>query len=136
MRMERRTILAWLATALLLVLCLAPKWTVAGEGPSTHSVPHTDKVVHFGLFTMFGALWARAGGVTIGARRVAIVLAASLALAVGTEVAQGLPVIARDPDPLDALADSGGGLAGVALAIVLARTRPETRWERETKDLP
>ena len=66
MRMERRTILAWLATALLLVLCLAPKWTVPGEGPSTHSVPHTDKVVHFGLFTMLKVSRVRSGSVAAG----------------------------------------------------------------------
>ena len=41
--------------------------------------------------------------------------------AIGTEWAQGLEVIARDPDPLDALADAVGLLAGVALAHATQR---------------
>lgn len=111
-----RTLLACEATALLLTLCLLPKsWFPSGEG-GPKAIPHFDKLIHFGMFANFAVCWERAGRSLVPTRsRAAAVLAAAFALAVGTELAQGLPQIQRDPDPIDALADAAGALAGVGL---------------------
>jgi hypothetical protein len=126
-----RTWLAWAWTALLLVLCLMPKSWFPRKQESSRKIPHLDKVVHFGLFGMFAALWAYPGprrfasaSASRPATRRTRVIAAALALAVGTELAQGLPAIDRDPDPLDALADVAGAFAGVGLIAVRPRTVP------------
>jgi hypothetical protein len=42
-----------------------------------------------------------------------VVCVAVLALAILTELGQGLPMIGRDPDVLDAIADSVGAIGGV-----------------------
>lgn len=114
----RRTLLPWGATLLLLTLCLLPKsWIPRGEtGPG--ALPHLDKVIHFGMFAGVGLLWACAGPSPFPSRSRAVgVLAASFALAVGTELAQGIPAIDRDPDVLDATADAAGALAGVGVVV-------------------
>src|SRR5436305_4367057 len=103
MAMDRNTVFAWLATLLMLVLCLFPKSAMHGVESSGVRIPHADKAVHLGMFAAFGFLWIRAGRSPLAARA-ARVFAASAALAVGTEIAQGLPFIRRDPDTLDALA--------------------------------
>jgi VanZ family protein len=113
---DRRTLLALAATALLLTLCLTPKSMVPRREESPPGIPHLDKVVHFGMFAGFGLLWACAGRSAMPTRsRAAGVLAAAFALAIGTELAQGLPQVDRDPDTLDALADAAGAIAGVGL---------------------
>ena len=75
---------------------------------------HSDKLVHFGLFAVASVLWLRArpAGASPRAWRMKV-LATGLALAVGTELTQGLPIIARDPDPLAALADAVGVVAAI-----------------------
>jgi hypothetical protein len=120
MTLLRRTLLPWLATAVLVGLCLLPKaWMPHGEG-SSQSIRHLDKVIHFGMFAGFAFCWAIAGRSPSPSRsRVAGVLAVSFALAVGTELLQSLPQIQRDPDPFDALADVVGALAGAGAAVVL-----------------
>ena len=88
----RRVLLPWSATALLLTLCLMPRsWIPKGEsGPKL--IPHLDKAIHFGMFAGFALCWACAGRSVVPTRpRLAAVLAASFAMAVGTELAQGLP---------------------------------------------
>ena len=120
MVMDRNTLLAWLATLVLLVLCLFPKSAMHGLETSRIRIPHADKAVHFGMFAAFGFLWIRAGRLPVAAR-VACVFGAAVALAVGTEVAQALPFIGRDPDALDALADIAGGAVGIAVAVLWAR---------------
>ncbi len=127
MTMLRRTLLPWLATLVLLVLCLYPKtWMPRGEeGPRL--IPHLDKLIHFSLFAGFGLCWLLAGpSLRPSRKRIVGVLATSFALAAGTELLQGLPQIGRDPDLLDALADVVGGLASVSfvgLARGLGRSR-------------
>jgi hypothetical protein len=122
-RKDRWTIPAWVSTVVLLGICLMPKaWMPRGEG-SPRVIPHLDKVVHFTLFAAFGLCWAKAGTLgRVSAARAVRVLAVAAALAVGTELAQGLDVIDRDPDPLDALADGLGGAFGVG--VVAIRPRP------------
>lgn len=96
--------LAAIATLMMLTLILWPKaWLPRSEqGPML--LPHVDKLIHFSLFSICSLLWLVAGG-----RRLApLVFAIGLLLAVGTEFLQGLPMIQRDPDPLDALADICG----------------------------
>lgn len=111
---DRWTLLALAATAVILVLCLAPKrWVPPGE-QITPAVAHQDKVVHFVMFAAFGFLWAKSGPPgRLRAGKAAVVLVGAVVLAVGTELAQGLEVINRDGDPMDALADVGGAVAAV-----------------------
>lgn len=106
--------LGW--TALIVTLCLMPaRWlgrVGVEEGFFRMPLPSPDKLVHFTLFAGFAALWTRAAW----PRRVlGWVLAAGLALAIATELAQSLPVIARDGNLPDTLADT----LGVALAAWL-----------------
>lgn len=111
--MPSRSLPAWLCTVLLVTLCLLPR-QLTPEGPSgslSLRVPHLDKAAHATMFLAFGLLWAR---VALPSRQVRLVLLAGLLLAVGTELAQGLPPVDRDPDLLDALADVAGLLAGIA----------------------
>jgi hypothetical protein len=115
MRTDWRVWRAWVATAVLLALCLCPKaWVPERSGSGeTRAFPHADKVIHFTLFAVFAASWSAVGR---SPRARGTILAAGLALAVGTEALQGLPAIDRDPDPLDALADAVGTVAGVVAA--------------------
>jgi VanZ family protein len=111
--MRMRTAAAWAWTVLILVACWLPgRWLHVDESPR-HGMPHLDKVVHGMLFAGFGFLWLRA----LRARgRTARVLAIGLALAVLTELGQATAFIARDADPLDALADAAGLLLGLGAA--------------------
>src|SRR4051794_4181198 len=126
MTMLRRTLLPWGATLLLLTLCLLPKWAIPGgrEEESFRKIPHLDKVIHFTMFAGVALLWSCAGPSSVPTRsRAAAVLAVSFALAVGTELLQGLPQIERDPDPYDALADVAGAAAGVVAVVAWAAGR-------------
>lgn len=112
---DRWTVLAVAATVVMLVGLLAPRNFVPPGERLSPSVPHQDKIIHLGLFAAFGYFWSRAGNPPrLSGRRGLIVLAASLALAIGTELAQGLNVIHRDPDLFDVLADLAGAVLGVA----------------------
>jgi len=116
-RINLRLGAAWAATAVLLALCLWPKpWMPVSEG-SHGGLPNTDKLAHFAMFGAFASAWMWSAPPTARhwARRT-VVLVAAAALAVSTELTQGLPAIARDPDVYDALADFAGAIAGVALA--------------------
>jgi hypothetical protein len=129
---QRRTVSAWAATALLLYCCLSPgSWTPV-EKQTTDRVPHFDKAVHLGLFGLFAALWMRAGpsepASRVRGRRVRVA-AVALLLAVGTELAQAHPAIARDPDALDVLADVAGAFAGLAVVAPFG-------FRRGTEDEP
>jgi hypothetical protein len=111
-----QTLLAIAWTLLVIALCLMPGRWLHGE-KSGSGVPHLDKVVHAGMFIGFAVLWLWGAP---SARRVTWTLAGGLALAVLTELGQALPVVDRDPDPLDALADSSGLVAGWAAVRLLA----------------
>lgn len=119
---------AWVATLLLLAGVLLPgSWLPVPENVGASSIPHLDKLAHFGLFAFFSACWAGAVPASLAGRL--SVLVAGLALAVGTEWAQGLPAIGRDSDSLDSLADSLGAVAGLGLAALLSRvTSPDGAW--------
>jgi hypothetical protein len=109
---------AW--TVLLLALCLAPARVIPDEKTFSlkRYIPWYDLVVHFTLFAGFALNWVRA---IRSPRRWALVPAAGLILALGTEWAQGHPYIQRDPNLLDGLADLAGLAAGLAAAALFRR---------------
>ena len=111
----KRIIVAILGTLLVLVLCLLPRAWLGREN-NAHLIPHFDKLVHFGMFFVFAFLWARVvePGETFRARLL-MIGAAVISLAISTEWAQGFSFINRDPDVLDALADTAGGFTGLLL---------------------
>ena len=111
--MSSRALLASAWTIVILALCLVPShWlpvAEAGLSSSQFLLPR-DKIVHFGMFAILSFLWMR---VRPTRGWTALVSVGGLALAILTELGQGLPMIGRDPDTLDALADAVGTFAGV-----------------------
>lgn len=103
-------------TALLLIGCWWPAELMPVDESSAPSfeIPHLDKLIHASLFAGFAFLWFRGGRPS--PRRAALVLSASLSLAVVTEIGQAVPPVNRDPDVGDALADSAGAALGLAVA--------------------
>src|SRR5581483_2598325 len=97
--MSYRTGLATFWTILICVGCWLPaSWlgTVETDADVKRLIPHLDKIVHFTLFLGFGLLW---GWVARGQpRRLLLVVAAGLALAILTELGQAAPFVDRDPD--------------------------------------
>jgi VanZ family protein len=70
-----------------------------------------DKLVHFGLFFVFSVLWMEAGS----SKYLPLwVLGGGLLYGLSTEYLQGLLPVARTPDPIDALINAAGTLAGTA----------------------
>ncbi len=111
--MSSRALLASAWTIVILALCLLPSyWLPVAEArlyPSQFFVP-VDKMVHCGMFAILSFLWMR---VRATAGWTALVVLGGLALAILTELGQGLPMVGRDPDRFDALADSVGAFVGV-----------------------
>jgi VanZ family protein len=120
---------SWLAAAvfwtlLIMALCWLPipMLTWGGDvGEHTKRFPHLDKVIHVGIFAVFGVLWMRALSVD---RRFLIVLAAGVALAVITEVGQNLPIVGRDGELADGVFDVLGVLLAYPLALFIFRAQP------------
>lgn len=126
--MRKRTVPAWVCTGLLLVACWIPgRWLHEEETGLDLGITHSDKVVHGLLFLGFGFFWRRALRVR---GRTGWILAVGLMLAVVTELGQATTFVGRDADPLDALADVAGLLAGLGAARLLERRvavpEPET----------
>ncbi len=115
MSRDRRKHFAWFGTVLIVALCLWPKNLLPASETSSKNPPHADKVVHLAMFAVFGLLWMRA--CPESRSKATFIFAAGVVLAIGTELAQGLSLIARDPDPLDALADVVGTAIGIALEL-------------------
>lgn len=112
---------------------LATVWTLlilgalSLPGPDLPSGPELplDKVVHFGLFAVFGGLWMWALRWRLNRSTRWVLLAGGL-YAILLEFYQGvLPALGRSPDPLDALA----GILGLLIAIGLYR-----RWRTPSSD--
>lgn len=115
----------WLAAALSwTLLILAVCWFPMEMFPSgigeehPEAFPHFDKVVHAGIFAVFGLLWLRA---LPGKARYLVVVAAGAALALVTEYGQSLPIIGRDGDVVDGLFDVLGVLSAYPLSMLLFR---------------
>lgn len=122
--MFRRPYFYWWAAVLwtigILVGCSIPPSTLSPVGPALSF----DKLIHFGLFAVFGVLWM---GVlcplrgTTGRRlwrQGAVLSLVGVLFAGGTEVYQHVLPIKRMGDPYDALADSVGVVAGVATYVM------------------
>ncbi len=113
--MRRRVVLAVLWTILILVLCWTPPAMIpVNEGTEslTHKL-HLDKFLHAGVFTVFTVLWMRTR--PAGRTMYLWVLLAGTALAAITEIVQNLPIVNREGDFQDAMADFAGVLLGFPL---------------------
>jgi hypothetical protein len=113
--MSSRTLLASVWTILILALCLVPSdWLPISEAklPSSQWLLPRDKMVHYGMFASLSILWMR---VRTTWRGTGLVCVGGLTLAILTELGQGMPMVGRDPDPLDAFADAVGTIAGVGV---------------------
>jgi hypothetical protein len=107
----------WLAiswTILILVLCWTPHQNMPfDEGmPSYFHRLQFDKIGHCGMFAAFAFLWRRGTGPSSAA----VIAISGIALAVITEVGQAIPIVNRDADTWDAMADC----LGVAIGLVVA----------------
>jgi len=107
--------MAVLWTIVILVLCWTPQVLLpVSESPEslTHKL-HLDKFVHAGIFAVFTLLWLR----TRPASKTMYlwVLLAGTALSAITEIVQNLPIINREGEFQDALADFAGVLFGFPL---------------------
>jgi hypothetical protein len=117
----------WLAigwTVLILVLCWMPRvqLPISEEGPSLFHLYGGDKIIHGGVFAVFAVLWRRA----TSPRSVPVIAVSGLALAVITELGQATPLVGRDADLWDGLADTAGVAIGLVLAAWLARRTTAT----------
>lgn len=101
----------WLAVLGTLVVCLIPP-------PPIPLPENSDKVEHFLAYFLLAA-----SAVQIYQRRAALVWAAVglIALGIGIEFAQGALTVNRMADPMDALANSVGVLAGMAIVFTPLR---------------
>ncbi len=113
---RRARFLAMLWALLILVGCLMP----------ARNVPHVplpliDKWVHFIFFGGFTFL-ALCSQPSTGLVRLCLVLALAIAYGTIIEILQGaLPSLGRSSEVLDVVADSIGGIIGIALFSIGAR---------------
>lgn len=101
----------WLAIAMTLVVCLVP--------PPPLALPqNSDKVEHFLAYFLLAS-----AAVQIYRTRVALLCAGAglVLLGVGIEFLQGALTTDRMADPMDALANSVGVVAGMATALTPLR---------------
>ena len=113
--MRPRVVAAVLWTIVILVLCWTPHVMLPlneGAESLTHKL-QLDKFVHAGIFAVFTVLWLRTR--PAGKSMYLWVLLAGTALAAITEIVQNLPIINREGEFQDALADFAGVLFGFPL---------------------
>ena len=114
----------WFFAALLWTLGIFVALLMPGTDVQQVEFWGSDKIVHFAIFAGFAMLWMRALRGLVRRRAVWIV-AVGVAIAVATELAQGV-LPGRSPDLYDALADIGGLVLGT-LAYVVWRRRQAVR---------
>ncbi len=114
--MRIRVLPAVIWTVVILVLCWTPQaYLPVNENTNslTHRL-HLDKFVHAGIFTVFALLWLRAFAPPSRKTYIWLMLAGA-GLAAITELVQNLPVINREGEFEDGLADFAGVLFGFPL---------------------
>lgn len=115
-RLDRyRLVMAILWTLVIMTLCWLPRDAVREiEGQSTwFELANLDKVVHAGIFVCFAILWTR---VSLVRRRFVWTALGGVALAVVTEIVQGLPAVGRDGSFADGMTDIVGLVLGLLAA--------------------
>jgi len=112
MTMRFRLLSAVLWTIVILLLCWTPQiWLPVEEGlNSWGQYLHLDKIVHAGIFAVFAVLWLRA--LPPRSNRFVWVGLAGTALAAITEIVQNVPIINREGEFQDSVADVVGMLIG------------------------
>jgi hypothetical protein len=118
-RLRLASAIAW--TLVILVLCWTPDiYLPVKEEPAYLRliIPiRLDKIVHAGIFLVFAVLWLRGlGGQT---RWFPWVLAGGVALAAISELGQNLPIVHRDGEFEDAVADVVGLVLGFPVFFLL-----------------
>jgi VanZ family protein len=88
--------------------------SIPGDG-LPHAFTSKDKLMHVGIFMLFGFLWRQLG------YSVWKVLLAGAAYGLLIEIWQGVMPLNRSFDLVDAVADTVGTLAGIALAWAVTR---------------
>ena len=104
----------WFAVAWTLIvfgLCWTPRtmMPVPEDIPKPLLLAHLDKVIHCGLFAVFGLAWAAAAPGRAGR-----VVAAGVAAAILSELGQATALVNRDAEWGDGIADVLGVVVGVA----------------------
>ncbi len=101
----------WMAVLGTIVVCLIPP-------PPIPLPDNSDKIEHFLAYFLLAS-----SAVQIYQRRAALVWVAVglVGLGIGIEFAQGALTVNRMADPMDALANSVGVLAGMAIAVTPLR---------------
>jgi hypothetical protein len=117
--MPLRVVLALLWTILILVMCWTPQdlLPVSEKQDSLVHQFHLDKFVHAGVFTIFSVLWLRTR--IAGKSWYFWVLLGGTALAAITELVQNLPLINREGELEDFMADFAGLLLGFPLFLMM-----------------
>jgi len=112
---------AFFWTALIIAACLIP----GNEVPNVH-IPFADKWVHFLIFAGFAFLWL-CTMTRPGIRSGVIVFMLAIFLGIAVELLQGSGITSgRSCEPMDAVADTVGGLLGVLLFFLVRKiTKPK-----------
>jgi VanZ family protein len=113
--MRLRLLSASLWTVTILVACWTPDiyLPVREQRGSLLNLPHLDKLVHLGIFGVFAVLWLRA--LPYLPQRFLRIGLAGAALAALTEIVQNLPIVHREGEFKDWVADT----TGLLLAMIL-----------------
>jgi len=120
-RLRLSSAILW--TVIIFVLCWTPFIMMGVEEEPGYldlvlPVP-PDKVVHAGLFAVFTVLWLRAlGG---GKQTLAWVMVGGIAAAVISELGQKIPILQRDGEVEDAVADIVGLFLGIPIHFLIER---------------
>jgi len=114
---------AFFWTALIIAACLIP----GNEVPNVH-IPFADKWVHFLIFAGFAFLWL-CTMTRPGIRSGVIVFMLAIFLGIAVELLQGSGITSgRSCEPMDAVADTVGGLLGVLLFFLVRKiAKPKLR---------
>jgi hypothetical protein len=123
--MRIRLLSAFLWTVTILVACWTPDiyLPVNEQRGSLFGLIHFDKVVHLGIFGVFAVLWLRALP-RLPQRFLRIGLVGA-ALAAITEIVQNLPIVHREGEFEDWVADTLGLLLAMILFYWLECHLPE-----------